>query len=232
MEGFGAFYELEIACRGIPDGHSGYIVNISSLDQVIRREALPEIQAAVHDRYGQTPAAVLRRIAMRIAERALPGITVLRWRLSPFYSLELETEDVNRIMMTQQFSFSAAHRLNCDGLSPEQNRALFGKCNNLHGHGHNYRLEVTVAASLEPEPDAQIPSVSLMDEVVDRHVIQRFDHRHLNLDVAEFAQLNPSVENIARVCHDLLFEPLGSVGLALRSVTVWETEKTRCTYST
>jgi 6-pyruvoyltetrahydropterin/6-carboxytetrahydropterin synthase len=61
-------------------------------------------------------------------------------------------------------------------------------------------------------------------------VVERFDHTHLNLDTAEFAEVNPSVERIARVCHDLLARRLAEAGAELDHVTVWETEKTRCTY--
>jgi 6-pyruvoyltetrahydropterin/6-carboxytetrahydropterin synthase len=73
-------------------------------------------------------------------------------------------------------------------------------------------------------------TAAALEAIVMREVIDRFDHRHLNADCAEFAALNPSVENIARVCHGLLDAPVRSGGARLRRVTVWETEKTSATY--
>jgi 6-pyruvoyltetrahydropterin/6-carboxytetrahydropterin synthase len=69
-----------------------------------------------------------------------------------------------------------------------------------------------------------------MEAIVMRTVIDRFDHRHLNVDCPEFAKLNPSVENIAMVCHRLLAPELAAAGVQIDHVTVWETEKTSATY--
>ncbi len=130
----------------------------------------------------------------------------------------------DRLHVQVSFEFSASHRLALPGCSDAENHALFGKCSNPNGHGHNYRLDVTV----ETNP-AVANTVGILESVVDREVMARLDHKHLNLDCPEFAELNPSVEHIALVCRNLLQAPLRATGLDLVSVTVWETAKTCAT---
>ena len=112
------------------------------------------------------------------------------------------------VTITRSFEFAAAHRLHVPELSEEENRRIFGKCGNPSGHGHNYVLEVTVSG----EPDSAsgtIVDLPTFEATVQERVIDRFDHKHLNVDCAEFATLNPTVENIARVIWDLLADVLG-----------------------
>ena len=130
----------------------------------------------------------------------------------------------DRLQLQVSFEFSASHRLALPGCTDEENHAVFGKCSNPNGHGHNYRLDVTVAAS-----PSVANTVATLEAVVDREVMARLDHKHLNLDCPEFAELNPSVEHIALVCRNLLQAPLRTAGLDLVSVTVWETAKTCAT---
>lgn len=122
--------------------------------------------------------------------------------------------------LTQSFEFSASHRLECAGLSDEENLRLFGKCSNPHGHGHNYILEVTV----EVNPGQAATKLQDLDRKVREEVIERFDHKNLNLECREFADLNPTVENIAQVIFDRLME--GGTPIKPTSVRVWETAKT------
>ncbi len=135
---------------------------------------------------------------------------------------------MDRVQISQQFEFAAAHRLHCAELSDEENRRVFGKCNNPSGHGHNYRLEAAVSVPV----NGSAPGFGFADlaRLVDEQVLQRFDHKHLNLDTDEFAGLNPSVEHIARICHEVLAGPVADAGGRLEYVTVWETEKTACTF--
>ena len=131
-------------------------------------------------------------------------------------------------IVTESFEFSASHRLHCPDLTDEENRALFGKCNHPNGHGHNYRIAVSVRVGAGP--GARPFATAALEAAVQAAVIDRFDHRHLNIDCPEFAQLNPSVEHIAMVCHGLLEPAIAAAGAALHRVTVWETEKTSATY--
>ncbi|AXC14868.1 6-pyruvoyl tetrahydrobiopterin synthase [Acidisarcina polymorpha] len=100
------------------------------------------------------------------------------------------------ILLTRKAEFSAAHFYWNDGWSPEENERIFGKCSNRNGHGHNYTLEVTVAGQVDPVSGFVVDLKALKD-IIDREVIQVYDHRHLNLEVAEFKKSIPTTENIA-----------------------------------
>ena len=107
------------------------------------------------------------------------------------------------VLLTRKIEFSAAHFYNNPNLSAEENRRIFGKCNNPHGHGHNYALEVTVAG--EPDPvTGMVLDLKELKDILEREVMQRMDHRHLNYEVPELARQIPTCENIARVIWQLL----------------------------
>jgi 6-pyruvoyltetrahydropterin/6-carboxytetrahydropterin synthase len=107
------------------------------------------------------------------------------------------------VLITRKIEFSASHLYHNPALSPEENRRVFGKCNNPHGHGHNYTLEVTVAG--EPDPvTGMVLDLKALKEILEREVMQRMDHRFLNYEVAELKGKIPTCENIARVIWDLL----------------------------
>jgi|SRR5579863_3754007 6-pyruvoyltetrahydropterin/6-carboxytetrahydropterin synthase len=120
----------------------------------------------------------------------------------------------------RRYLLSASHRLHSSGLSEEQNRDAYGKCNNPHGHGHNYTIEVLVGGPVDPRTGMVINLVEL-DEVVQTKVLERFDHTNLNLDPI-FANRVPTTENLCRVVFHLLQEPLAPAELA--HVRVEETE--------
>jgi 6-pyruvoyltetrahydropterin/6-carboxytetrahydropterin synthase len=104
------------------------------------------------------------------------------------------------LLLTRKIEFSASHRYDNPKLSPEENRRLFGKCNNAHGHGHNYALEVTV----EGEPDPVTGMVLDLKDLLEREIMQRMDHRNLNVEVPELAGKIPTCENIALVIWNLI----------------------------
>jgi 6-pyruvoyltetrahydropterin/6-carboxytetrahydropterin synthase len=104
--------------------------------------------------------------------------------------------------LTRRYIFSASHRLHNDGMSEEENRAAYGKCNNPHGHGHNYALEVTVSGPIDPST-GMICNLVDLDEAVHREVLERFDHENLNVR-AEFKSLVPTTENLSEVIFDIL----------------------------
>src|SRR5438128_2407267 len=107
------------------------------------------------------------------------------------------------VLLTRKIQFAASHVYHNPNLSPEENRRIFGKCNNPHGHGHNYTLEVTVAG--EPDPvTGMVLDLKDLKEILEREIMQRMDHRHLNLEVPELKGQIPTCENIARVIWNLL----------------------------
>ena len=100
------------------------------------------------------------------------------------------------ILVTRRVEFSASHVYHNPGLSPEENRRVFGKCNNPHGHGHNYTLEVTVAGSINPAT-GMVVDLKELKTLLEREVLQLMDHKFLNQEVAAFANTIPTTENIA-----------------------------------
>ena len=120
----------------------------------------------------------------------------------------------------RRYTLSASHRLNADTLTPEQNRAVYGKCNNPHGHGHNYIVEVMVGGPVAADTGMVVNLVDL-DAVVRAQVLDRFDHTNLNLDPL-FTSAVPTTENLCRAVFRLLKNKL-SEG-ELEYVRVEETE--------
>jgi 6-pyruvoyltetrahydropterin/6-carboxytetrahydropterin synthase len=120
----------------------------------------------------------------------------------------------------RRYTLSASHRLHVDALTPEENRAAYGKCNNPHGHGHNYIVEVLVGGPVDPET-GMVVNLAALDEVVRKKVTDRFDHTNLNLDPL-FANCVPTTENLCRVVYGLVKDvmPAGK----LEYVRVEETE--------
>ena len=113
---------------------------------------------------------------------------------------------MSQATITRRYRFCAAHRLHTDQLSAEENWATFGKCNNPHGHGHNYVVFVSVKGDIDPVTH-QVLDVSRLDAVVERIVVQRFDHQDLNLD-PEFATQTTTGENLVLLIWDLLVDKL------------------------
>jgi 6-pyruvoyltetrahydropterin/6-carboxytetrahydropterin synthase len=100
------------------------------------------------------------------------------------------------IYLTRKAEFSAAHYYHNPDWTPEENLRVFGKCSNLQGHGHNYTLEVTVAGEVDAVTGFVI-DLKLLKEILNQKVLDDFDHRHLNKEVAEFAARVPTTENLA-----------------------------------
>src|SRR5580698_7796396 len=86
--------------------------------------------------------------------------------------------------LTRRYWFSASHRLHSDGMSAEENRDVYGKCNNPHGHGHNYALEVTVSGQVDPRT-GMVCNLMDLDSFVHEKILERFGHQNLNM-LAEF----------------------------------------------
>lgn len=106
-----------------------------------------------------------------------------------------------RMSVIRKAHFNAAHRLFRPDWSMERNDAVFGLCNNPNFHGHNYNLEVKVTGEVDPETGYVI-DLKIVKDIIDAEVIERFDHRNLNLDVPDFANLIPTAEHIAYVIYN------------------------------
>ncbi len=104
-------------------------------------------------------------------------------------------------------TFNSAHRLFREGWSDEKNLEVFGKCSYPNYHGHNYILEVWLEGEIDPETGFVI-DLKELKHIMINSVIERFDHRNLNLDCIEFKGINPTTENIARVIWNILREQI------------------------
>jgi 6-pyruvoyltetrahydropterin/6-carboxytetrahydropterin synthase len=125
-------------------------------------------------------------------------------------------------------TFNAAHRLFRKDWSDEKNNSVFGKCNNPNFHGHNYVLEVWIEGAIDTETGYVI-DLKIVKDLIKNEITDRFDHKNLNLDCKEFLNLNPTAENIAVVCWNLLRAELDAKYEL--SIKLWETENNLVEYN-
>ena len=109
----------------------------------------------------------------------------------------------NKVAVFRKEHFNAAHRLNNPNWSDEKNERVYGKCNNYNYHGHNYDLIVQVTGEIDAET-GYVMDMKVLSDLIKKEVLDKFDHKNLNLDTQEFKDLNPSAENIAIVIYDKL----------------------------
>ena len=107
-----------------------------------------------------------------------------------------------RAHLTRRYWFSASHRLHCDTMTDQENREVYGKCNNPHGHGHNYALEITVAGPVDAKT-GMICNLADLDEFVNREILERFGHENLNT-LSEFQGTVPTTENLCVELYNIL----------------------------
>lgn len=100
-----------------------------------------------------------------------------------------------KLHLSRRYRFSASHRLHSGQLSEDENRRVYGKCNNPYGHGHNYIVEVAVSGPVNPDT-GMIANLTDLDSFVEREVIDPFDHKYLNEEIAEFQSTVPTTENL------------------------------------
>jgi 6-pyruvoyltetrahydropterin/6-carboxytetrahydropterin synthase len=108
-----------------------------------------------------------------------------------------------KVTISRKAHFNSAHRLYRKDWSDEKNQSIFGKCNNPNFHGHNYDMTVSVTGHIDPET-GYVMDVKILSDLIKAEIENRFDHKNLNLDVPEFADLNPTAENIVVVIWDKL----------------------------
>jgi 6-pyruvoyltetrahydropterin/6-carboxytetrahydropterin synthase len=230
MEGMAPFVAMTVAVSGPIDPATGMLVNIKKIDEVVRHRAVKILREATGTRSREV-TGVLDELFDGISKSLTAGelhVTGVAVAVSPYLSFAIQREERPMVRLSQRFEFSAAHRLHSERLSREENIEVFGRCNNPNGHGHNYELEVTVAG--EPNPKTGVVmSIGDLQALVNEHIVNVFDHKHLNLDCAEFRNLNPTVENIACVLYRRL-KPHMPGDTKLASIRVWETPKTMCEY--
>ena len=133
-----------------------------------------------------------------------------------------------RVTAHRKAHFNAAHRLFNSAWSDEKNADVFGKCSNPNYHGHNYDLTVSVTGEIDPITGF-VMDLSLLRELIKSEIEDAFDHKNLNVEVAEFKTLNPTVENIAVVTYNKLRAKINT-SLDV-SITLYETPRNFVTYA-
>ena len=131
------------------------------------------------------------------------------------------------IYVTRRETFCASHRLYNPNLSDDENNRLFGKCNNINGHGHNYVLEVTVAGKTDPKT-GYVVDLKLLKNIIIENVVEKVDHKNLNLDVDFLNDTIPTTENLAVGIWNQLVDKIPSGKLT--SVKLYETENNYIEY--
>ncbi|CAI8248263.1 MAG: 6-carboxy-5,6,7,8-tetrahydropterin synthase [Flavobacteriaceae bacterium] len=129
---------------------------------------------------------------------------------------------MNKIAIVRCEHFNAAHRLHNKNWSDQKNKDVFGKCNNPNYHGHNYDLEVKVIGTCDPETGYVIDT-KILSDLIKKYVLDRYDHKNLNLDTQEFKDVNPTAENIAISIYNIL-KPKLEASLELK-IKLYETPR-------
>ena len=131
------------------------------------------------------------------------------------------------VTVTRRLTFNAAHRVHNPALSDEENTRIFGKCNNPNWHGHNYRLDVSVRGPID-DRTGYVIDLGALKRIVEEKVVQRIDHRNINLEVEFMRGINPTAENIVVACWQVL-QPAVAPGMLAR-LTLWETDNNYVEY--
>jgi 6-pyruvoyltetrahydropterin/6-carboxytetrahydropterin synthase len=126
------------------------------------------------------------------------------------------------VTVSRKAHFNAAHRLHVNSWTDEKNAQFFGLCNNKNFHGHNYELVVSVTGNIDPV-SGYFMDMKLLKDIIDREILERFDHKNLNLDVPFLKGILPSTENLAIIFWDLIKErlPRGQ----LHQIRLFETDR-------
>jgi len=231
-EGLSIFLELSVEVTGTIDPATGFLVNVSEIDRNVREFAVPifaeriktNFHAAKHIGLSELAALLVStwdRLNDKFGTAKLNGLSL---KLNPFRKIVINSKDLNMVYFSEKFEFAAMHKLWNDDFSEQHNMEVFGKCANPTGHGHNYIVEVT----LEMPKNRSDFSIGDFEKIVDDDFIKLVDHKNLNADVEQFGKINPTVENIVSFAWNQL---IGKFDKAkLHRVTVWETDKTYCSY--
>ncbi len=229
--GLALFLELGVRLSHTVNPDTGLVTNVTDIDAAVRQHGVPLFTGFVTTRYVQSRHITLIDLQQLmkttfsvLEENFLPcTLNELSLHLTPHRTMIMKSESPDTVFYSEKFEFAAMHRLWNDLFTEEQNLNAFGKCANASGHGHNYWVEVTVKTSSVD----QFNSISFQSIVNDRF-IDLVDHKNLNADVTHFAEHIPTIENISRYAWTRLCDHFEEC--ELHSVTVWESDRTSCTY--
>ncbi|MBM0741202.1 6-carboxytetrahydropterin synthase [Phormidium sp. CLA17] len=228
--GHGHNYVLFVSMLGDLDEY-GMVLNLSDVKHIIKREITSQLDFSyLNDAWEefQQTLPTTENIARVIWQRLAPHLPLVRIQL--FEHPELWADyygDDMQAYLTLSTHFSAAHRLARPDLSFEENSEIYGKCARPNGHGHNYHLEVTIKGDIDPRT-GMIADLVDFQAAINTCVVEPFDHTFLNKDVAYFANVVPTAENIAIHIRDLLQDPIRQIGAQLYKVKLIESPNNSC----
>ena len=225
----GLGFPLHVAClvAGDIDHDTGMVLNVHELDKRLRQIVWPKLIDAIRKSAGTPEGLGFEQLLGAIWPpllESLPSVARLV-ELTLFSSprLQYTMSAPHKMVLCEQFEFSASHRLFNANWTPEKNHQVFGKCSRPGGHGHNYLLEVSVAASVLDE-SGRLIAIEAFEKVVKQEAIDRLDHRNLDTDISELQGSPSTAENLAAMIYGWLENQF--VGVELESVRVYETPKT------
>lgn len=203
-------YVLWVSARGEVNESDGMVVNIKWIDDILKERVVARLdQKSINDEISEfadrSPSLENLLRYFRDTLRDLPGgveLSALKLEETPLLYGEWHLKN-DMITITRSYEFAASHRLDVPELGHEENVRLFGKCNNQNGHGHNYVLEVTVSGEIS-EPSGMMVDLGELDQVVHREVVDRYDHKNLDMDIPEFAGKNTTSEVVGLTIFDRL----------------------------
>ena len=228
--GHGHNYVLFVSLIGELDRY-GMVENLSTVKRVIKQEITNQLNYShLNDTWPefQQILPTTEHIAKAIWDRLSPHLPLVKIRL--FEHPELWADYQGNSMeatLSLKTHFSAAHRLALPELTLEQNSEIYGKCARVNGHGHNYHLEVAVTGEMDART-GMIVDLGALQTVIDDYVVEPFDHTFLNKDIAYFAEVVPTAENIAFHIAQLLQQPIRELGVELQKVTLIESPNNSC----
>jgi 6-pyruvoyltetrahydropterin/6-carboxytetrahydropterin synthase len=253
-EGLSIFFELSVMLVGEVEAGTGFVANVIDIDKNVREYVVPifarrvrsDFRQGEHIGFGEI-TELLKSAWGQLADKfGTARLSELSLALNPFRKVAVDCEDCKMIYFSEKFEFAATHKLWNEGFSEQRNLEVFGKCANPAGHGHNYVVEVTIKMPAPLEicaEDASVAPGELLltgpvsgngfcigdfEKIVDDELIKVVDHKNLNADVGRFSKTNPTVENIVAFAWSKLVGKFGEA--ELHCVTVWETDKTSCSY--
>jgi 6-pyruvoyltetrahydropterin/6-carboxytetrahydropterin synthase len=230
--GHGHNYTLDVTISGDLDPLTGMVMNMTELKAIVG-EVLDEFD---HKHLNEdtpyfreqipTTENFVRVLWGLIAARLPAAARLVQLRLYEQADLWADYDGAEETGFARAYSFAAAHRLHAPALTDEENRTIYGKCNNPNGHGHNYTLEVSVGGPIDTATGMVI-DLTAIDRTV-RAVLDQFDFHHIDREVAAFAHMPSTAENIVVYLWNELAPRFEG---RLRQLKLWETRKNVFTYA-
>jgi 6-pyruvoyltetrahydropterin/6-carboxytetrahydropterin synthase len=232
-EGLSIFLELSVEIEGPVEPDTGFVLNVVDIDRNVYQFAVPIFAEKIRQEFRRSKhvgfiviVQLLKLTWSRLSDKfGLAKLSKLSLKLNPYRKICINSKDLDMVFFSEKFEFAAMHKLWNENFSEQRNFDIFGKCANPTGHGHNYILEVTIKM---PANRTDF-SIGQFERVVDKELIQLLDHKNLNVDIEGFKTLNPTVENISGFAWNILAGKFDNA--ELDNVTIWETDKTYCTYT-